>query len=171
MRWALWLGGLLGSACGAQDPGDRPTLRVERVLIDTNVALEAVPGEGAGAHFDVDTDGNWRVFLTCDTALTGYVCDFDVLLSVEPPATLWADSPRELERDDTYWYVDSGALRLLTYTAFDVDELSFRADPGEPLRIDVLLDGAYVPGTIAYSSEGRVQTSAPSMPMEFVPSP
>jgi hypothetical protein len=163
------MAGALGCACGAQDDTDLLTLRVERVSVDTDVSLEPVPGQGAGAHFDVDADGNWRVQLTCDTELTGYVCDFDVLVSVEPPASLSSTRAYDLERDDAYWYVDSGALRLLTYTAFDVDELTFHADPDEPLRIDVLLDGAYVPGTIAYSSQGKVRTLAPSMPMELVP--
>lgn len=165
LAFALSLGLL---ACGSADDRN-PTLRVDRVRIDSGQELSSEPGRGVGAHFEVDGRGRFTAFFTCDTKQSGYVCAFDLIASVEPPLELRDVRGDDLELDD-YWYrIDAGAVRLFAFTAYDVDELRFSAPRGAAVRIDLLLDGASAAEAAAWVGGGRVRQGAPSMPFEFVP--
>jgi hypothetical protein len=159
---------LAAVGCGA-GASENPTLRIERVSIDSGEELRAEPGRGVGVHVEVDRRGRWTTFFTCDTEESGYPCDFDLLASVEPPFELRDVRPRELELDDFWYRVDGGAIHVFAFTAFDVDEISFDAPVGEKLRIDVLLDGRSTREVVAWVDDGAARTSAPSMPFELVP--
>lgn len=156
-------------ACGESSQPEPLTLLVAQAPIDVGAGLEASPGEGVGAHFSVDSDGEWEVFFTCDSVFSGYACEFDAIVSVELPATLEHVDTHMLGRDDAAWRIDSGALQVLAYTDYERDTVRFAADPGEPLRVDVLVDGAYLPETFFWIGGGRVRSEAPSTPFELVP--
>jgi hypothetical protein len=143
-------------------------LYVDQVAIDREVELDVEPGRGVGAHLEVDSEGTWNVSFTCDTELSGYVCGFDLVASVEPPFEIARVRERDFEFDDLWLRHDAGAMQLLLYTAYDVDGISFRVDPDVPLRIDLLLDGVPAPEVVAWSSGTSVRVGAPTMPVEFV---
>jgi hypothetical protein len=157
------------AACGGHSERANPTARIDTVSIESDVGLVAEPGLGAAAHVEYHSGGGWRVVFTCDTELSGYVCDYDLIASVDPPGELSLNRANDFETDD-YWYrVDEGAVRVLAFTAFDRDEVSLLTEPGVPLRIDLLLDGAEVRRAVAWPSDGSVRTSAPTLPLEFLP--
>ena len=51
---------------------------IESVPIDAGSGLSADPGEGAGVFVEFLGDGQWNVWLTCDTELTGRSCAYDI---------------------------------------------------------------------------------------------
>jgi hypothetical protein len=168
-RTLLLVSCVSSAGCGSSPDQNNPTLRVDQVGIEPDVELVPEPGRGAAVHVEYRSGGQWTVVLTCDTELSGYVCDYDVILSVEPPLELGTVRVRDFERED-YWYrIDSGAIRILAFTGFDRDELSLRTDPDAVLRLDALLDGSEVPSAVAWAADGAVRTGAPTLPLEFVP--
>jgi hypothetical protein len=155
--------------CGGRAEQDGPRLHIAAVGIEPDVELVPEPGRGAGTHIEYRRGGDWRFVFTCDTELSGYVCDYDLIASVEPPLELSVVRVDDFESDD-YWYrIDRGAIRILAFTAFDRDDLELRSEAGAVLRVDVLLDGLPVPDTLAWATNGSVQTGAPTLPLEFVP--
>lgn len=169
-RWAtaVWLGALAG-ACGGSAEQPNPTARIDTVEIEADVALIPEPGRGAATHLEYFAGGEWNVVFTCDTELSGYVCDYDLVASVEAPLALEAVRARDFEPDDTWYRLDRGAIHVLAFTAFDSDAITLRTEPGTALRIDVLLDGVPVQSAVAWAARGSVRTRAPTLPLELLP--
>lgn len=160
---------VLLTGCGGAEDGGNPTLRIDRVRIDPGAELELEAGRGVGAAVEVDAEGRFGLTFACDTARSGYACDFDVIASVEAPARLTQVRAKNLEAEDFWYRIDVGALRVFSRTAYDLDEVSFRAPLGEAVRLDVVLDGLSATEPLAWTERGVVQTGAPSMPFELVP--
>lgn len=169
VSWVSPLLVFLLSGCGEADSVELPRLRVARVPIDTDVELEAPPGQGVGTHVEARSGGEWELFFTCDTEVSGYACEFDVIVSVEPGASLVDIDSNASSSFDFLRRIDAGAVSLFAHTSYEIDWLRFSTSAGETLRIDVLLDGAYVPETVFWSARGSVRSGAPTMPLELTP--
>jgi hypothetical protein len=160
---------LLCVGCGSRSEQETPSLRIDVVSIESDVELVPEPGLGAALHVEYASGGTWRALFTCDTEVSGYACDYDMIASVEPPLYLTVDRVNEFEPED-YWYrIDRGAVHVLALTAFDEDEVTLRSEAGAALRVDLLLDGFPVRQAVVWAAEGRVRTSAPTLPLEFLP--
>jgi hypothetical protein len=163
--------GLLALGCGTADDSvyDPPILVVERVPITEDVGLELELGTGAGLFLEVDNAGGWQVTTTCDTELTDYACDWDIVLSVEPGNELSRLRALDLELWDELSRVDEGAIYLRWLTDTDFDAVTFNAPTDAALMVDALLDGREAPRYLFWNARGAVQAGAPSNPVELVP--
>ena len=52
------------------------------VSIDPDLGLSSDAGQGTGVFVEYKTGGHWRIFASCDTAITGYNCNYDVTAQV-----------------------------------------------------------------------------------------
>ncbi len=158
-------------ACGSRSDAEAEPfgLHVAEVGIEPDVGIDVQPGVGAGLFLETTSAGQWTLMTACDSDYSGYACDWDVVVSVAPGARLRAIEIWDAERSDDVFRIDSGALQWLALTGSDIDGLTFETDPGEPLRVDVLLDGESDPRFIYWNWDGAVQSGAPSDPVDLVP--
>ena len=138
--------------------------------IDSGELLDVEPGVGAGVFVEVEPDGVWHVYAGCDTAESGLACHWDVVMSVPISQRLELIEEEGLESNDEVWILDGGALRLLATTRSGFDGVRVRADPGQGVRFDLLLDGAPQPRFFNWVGDGAVQQGAPDLPIILVPS-
>ena len=145
-------------------------LEVFEVEIDTDEQIDVDPGVGAGAFLEYRSGGRWELFTTCDTLISDYLCDYDIFVSVPLGQELERVRGLELERSDEIAHLERGVMRLLLLTGTDFDRVSFRAPPGETLRMDVLIDGIVDPEIVFWNGYGALQFAAPSNPLDLTPS-
>lgn len=159
--------GLFG--CGTVERHEPGVLDVNEVEIEADVWLDAEPGYGAAVFVEYASGGAWEVFTTCDTELSGFVCAYDVLLSVEPGLRLRDVQGVELETEDAVLRHERGVVQLLAYTAFGFDGLRLRTAPGATLRVDAWLDGYADPLNIVWNGYGSVQRGGGTNPLDLTP--
>src|SRR6185295_19088970 len=53
-----------------------------KVSIDPDAGLSTDAGQGTGVFVEYKAGGHWRIFTSCDTAVTGYSCNYDVTAQV-----------------------------------------------------------------------------------------
>jgi len=164
--------GLTASGC-YDDDYDYPPVYDEGVVavceagvvvagIDRGGFLDLEPGRGAGAIVEYAGEGAWRVAVTCDTALSGYDCLWD--LEVTPiDAPIIELMPEGLEdRDSLGRFVlpaDMETVGFVSETATDLDAFTLVTDPGAGLRVDALLDGACAGPFVSWIEESDVVAS------------
>ncbi len=149
-----------------EDPG----LQVFEAPIDTAATLTQEPGVGAGVFIEYLGAGDWHVFTTCDTNLSGYDCRWDVFATV--PDGVWIDDVRggELEVDDQAFTRDGYTAQLTAFTDADYDRMYFHTEPGEPVRFEAYLDDIRDARYIYWIGDGAIHDGAPSNPIDLVPS-
>src|SRR4051812_45395863 len=66
------------------DPGvvvvPHPEPAIADIVIAPTASMATPPGEGVGLFVEYAGDGHWNVFTTCDTAISGTSCNFDVVI-------------------------------------------------------------------------------------------
>ncbi len=141
--------------------------------IDTGVVLDAEPGEGAGAFIEYLGEGRWHVFVACDTTDPASACQWDVVVNGADPVTrstaITGFKSDGLEVDDAVYGTSTGGVALQTFTDDTLDGFFFDTAPGEPIRIEVWLDGVLDPRFIYWPGDGVVHRGAPSDPLDLVP--
>lgn len=138
------------------------------VTIDTGAQMSAGPGDGVGLFVQYQGDGRWDLFTTCDTATSGTPCNFDVVVS--PTAGAFSGVlGTDLGPQSSVALQSDGSIRLVTETDMGTDGVSFDADPGATIEVDVLLDGASQPQFIFAVSGGATLDGMPSDPVDFTP--
>ena len=152
-----------GTTTVATDPG------IADVTIDPAAAMNASPGEGVGLFVEYAGDGHWNVFTTCDTSTSGASCNFDVVISADPSVVLSGVEGQDLSAGDTLSLDGDGSIRLVTDTDFGMNGVSFDADPGATIEIDMLLDGVEQPQFVYAVSDGVLLRGVPSNPVDFTP--
>lgn len=138
---------------------------IESVPIDAGSGLSADPGEGAGVFVEFLGDGQWNVWLTCDTELTGRSCAYDIYATANGIVATGED---DLEADDGL-YEDFNSLQLSADTTVDFDDMLFTTDPGEPVEIEVWLDGQLDGSLVFWVADGTILKGLPTNPTLFVP--
>lgn len=141
---------------------------VRRSAIDTGEGFELDAGRGVGVFVEYDGDGQYRVSTTCDSAYTGYSCNFDVLVNVAEGGDLVDFAPGDLE-DDSLDEISPGFVNLRTVTEYDVDSFTLQTDPGAVLAIDVLLDCGCGNPYLFWIGDGAIHGGSPSNTLELEP--
>jgi hypothetical protein len=138
---------------------------VETVAIDEGGVLDADPGQGVGVFVEYLGAGSWHVWTTCDSEISGAGCSFDLYLDA------WSlDLPRsdDLEVDD-FLDEQGDSLHASFYVTDDTDGVTVEAEPDEPLRLEVWLDGAPDARFVYWVYGGEIYQGAPSNPVDFFP--
>lgn len=142
--------------------------------IDTGATLDLDPGIGAGVTVEYLGDGAWRFAAACDTAISGYPCDWDILVSGVDGAIQRFES-ESLERSDILDWTPSSeggaadAARLVATTDLDLDAFTLDATPGATLDVDVILDGQCGGTYLHFTNAGRV-VNAHTQAVDLTPS-
>jgi hypothetical protein len=142
--------------------------------IDSGSKLELDPGVGAGVTAEYLGDGAWRFATACDTALSGYPCSWDILVSAVDGEIEHFDS-ESLERTDVLASgpsVQGGpddAVRLVATNDYDLDAFTLDATPGATLEIDTILDEQCGGSYVHWLDAGRV-VSAQTQTVDLTPS-
>jgi len=142
--------------------------------IDSGSKLDLDPGVGAGVTAEYLGDGAWRFATACDTAISGYACNWDILVSAVDGEILHFDS-ESLERSDLLARspsVEGGpddAVRLVATSDYDLDAFVLDATPGATLEVDTLLDEHCGGSYVHWLHDGRV-VNAHTQAVDLTPS-
>ncbi len=159
-----------GSPSTSPDPQDPAPDAIPAVSVDPNATMTTYPGEGVGLYVEYEEGGHWYVYTTCDTAISGASCAFDVIVTPELGASLSSVEGMELEANDAIKLYDDGSIGLVTDTAYGMNGVAFDADPGALVEIDMLLDGVPQPALVYYVDRGVLTAGVPGNPVGFIPS-
>ncbi len=166
-----WMCTLPLVACSSADrEGTTQTgpIDVPAAVIDTGATLADVePGKGVGVFVEYTSGGNWRVSTACDTEVSGAGCVWDVIVSTS--GELRDLEGEALEVEDYLDRDGPGSARLVTYTTRGTDGLTFRTDPGEAIRLDVVLDDIAEGRFIYWVGGGAVHNGAPTSIIDLLP--
>lgn len=147
------------------DP-DRPLDEPVLVEIDVGAQVGNVePGAGAGVFVETDEAGHWRVYVACDTDVSGYECGYELFVQGEGVSI---DAAQELEPGDDFDQYE-GEVDLYFATTNDFDGVTLHAVPGAPLTLTMYLDGASQPELIYWVGGGVQNEGAPTNPIIFAP--
>ena len=154
-----------------QDDGYTPPAQddPQLVAIDTDAVIEAEPGEGVGLFVEYAAGGTWRIWTTCDTNYSKYICTFDGFLSVDLESDLSDLTNEALEGVDDVGVVEPGVAQFHLETGSDIDALTFVTTPGAVVRLETYLDGVAEPRFVYWFGEGVLHTGAPTNPVDFQP--
>ena len=151
------------------DPTVDVTPAVAEIAIDPGATMSSDPGNGVGLFVQYDQGGHWNLFTTCDTAITGTSCNFDVIVSADRDVLIDNVQGVDLEDRDSVTLNPDGSVNLVTDTSFGSQGLSFDADPGAVIEVDMLLDGVAQPRFVYVVSDGDLLDGVPSNPVDFAP--
>jgi hypothetical protein len=138
--------------------------------IDADQGIVVEPGRGVGALIEYTSGGAWRLTTVCDTELSGWGCNWDVIVSTARPSQLSGFEQEGLESNDYLDWESDRSVRLVASTSYDVDGFWTFAEPGAALRVDVYLDGEPAPGYIYWIGDGALHRGAPENPIDLIPS-
>jgi hypothetical protein len=157
----------------AEVPDRAPPPSIEiasaRESVDADAVMSVRPGEGAGIFVQYASGGHWNVFTACDTNRSNQPCRFDILISADSTVAFSDPQGQQLEPVDVLTLGADGSIRLQTGTALKLDGVSFDADPGATIRVDVLLDGEARPDLLNWISGGELRQGATDDPVDFTP--
>ncbi len=130
-----WTSGTAPSG-GASSSGAAPTL----VDVDTNQTLTAAPGKGVGVFIEYQAGGHWHVWWTCDTALTGLPCAFQVGVSVASGAIVNV-ATEALASGDQITQLDPTSVQATTITTTAIHGMTFDTAAGSVITLDAQVNG------------------------------
>lgn len=150
------------------DPGPSEPL-IADITIDTAASMLANPGDGVGVFVEYAGAGHWDVYTTCDTSISGTSCNFDLLISADARVQLFNVEGVDLNPYDALTLNSDGSIQLVSDTDFGMNGVSFDADPGATIELDVLVDGISRPEYVFVVSEGALLEGVPTNPVDFTP--
>jgi len=123
--------------------------------IDTNAAIDAPPGLGAGVLVEYASGGHWHVRTVCDTTTTGEACAYEVRAQAlgSPVTSLTGEA---LETGDSASYADADTAVLLSSTSTDDDGMRFETVPGVVVTFSSFLGGVRYADDISWITAGAV---------------
>jgi hypothetical protein len=146
---------------------DEPML----VNIDSDVALDAKPGDGVGVFVEYYAGGTYRIWTTCDTNFSGATCPFDIFTSVDTSSSIIAITEENLEKFDSITVQQTqGTVDLHFETDSDYDAIEIDVTPGAILRVEALIDGTSDPRFVYWFGNGVLHEGAPTSPVDLSPS-
>jgi len=144
------------------------TTQVKGVAIDTDAQLVTDAGQGAGVLVEYMNGGHWHIWTVCDTAISGYRCDFDMTAQAigAKVSNLLAE---QLESDDVSISYCSDTAILGVTTGTDFDGLWFDTTPGATVRITAALGQTLYENVLYWTTGGVVHDDANANPLELTP--
>jgi uncharacterized membrane protein YgcG len=167
---------------GYTGPNTNPTqTTVAQVAIDADATLAAKGGDGVGVFVEYATGGHWHVFTACDYNLPtnqGMPCAFDVFAAAltsthgagAPGAGLSNAKGESLADKDEVSIQGDGTVHLFAETTTGLNGMTFDADPGVTVEVDVYLDNTEDAHFIYWIGDKVLHQGAPSDPLDLVPS-
>lgn len=161
-------------ACG-YDNGDKE--RVEAIdltatsvaSIDTDAQMDNLES-GVGVFVQYAAGGTWTIQFACDTESSGLDCLWDVYAYTTNGGPIYSFSELDLESADYASVSTDGVARLMPITTTDLDGIELVIDEGEPLTLDVRLEGETEPNQfIFWMSDGEVVQGAETAVVELTP--
>jgi hypothetical protein len=147
-------------------PTDKPML----LNIDSDVALDAKPGDGVGVFVEYYVGGRYRIWSTCDTNTSGLSCPFDIFTSVDTSSAIAAVTTEDLESFDSVNINEAqGTVDLRFDTDSDYDAVEIDVTPGAILRVELYLDNQSQPRFIYWFGDGVLHQGAPTNPVDLNP--
>jgi hypothetical protein len=138
--------GLLGDGA----PSATPML----VKVDTNKTLGASAGEGVGVFAEYDAGGHWNLSWTCDTAISGQSCNFQINVSVSK-GTITGATSNGFADPDTLVTTNAG-LTATTTTSTTLQGMLFDSDPGAVITLSASLSGEYSGSFLFFVQDGEI---------------
>jgi hypothetical protein len=137
--------------------------------IDEGVTLEPTFGfgHGAGLFVEYETGGLWTVFTSCDTLDSGFECQYEINVSTHYP--FYSLDGFDLEPGDAVESYSDYDFTMFSWTDVDWDEMQFTTEPGQPVQIELVLDGFVEPAFFRWGGDGAVYEGAPYSPVVFQP--
>jgi hypothetical protein len=153
-------------------PPPPPLEAPKQVLIEPNKALEVRAGEGEGVGLFVEyaSGGHWHLWTSCDTNLSGAVCNFSAFVKVVDGAEITNLKGEELETTDVVEDLGNGTIHLSAQTSSEFDGISFDTTEGAAIELDAYLDDEPDPHIVYWFGEGVLHQGAPTNPIDFKPS-
>lgn len=124
------------------------------VEVDTDQVMNADPGQGVGVFIEYATGGKWHLWWTCDTALTGQDCDYDVLASVDSGAITDVDATSLTGGTATTPSANEVEARIRTSN--QVHGITFTTNPGEVLTVQATMSGISDGSFLFFVQDGQV---------------
>ncbi|AKT39449.1 hypothetical protein [Chondromyces crocatus] len=154
---------------GYVEPPPPPPAQPMLVSIQTDATVSAEPGEGVGIFVEYASEGEWRIWTTCDTNYSDIACRFDIFASVDVDSELHEFSGVSLEGRDQATLYEEGVVYLSASTASDIDEMRLVTTPGAIVRLEVYLDDVAQSRYVYWQGDGVLHQGAPSNPVDFEP--
>jgi hypothetical protein len=171
---AAALGGALAVGCVVADTPDisessnAATAAVDSVPIDTNATLDTGAGNGVGVFVEYASGGHWAIFTACDTATSGEICSFDILVSAGM-GSIQSFAGQSLGATDSLELNSDGSLELVARTAMGLDGVTFDTAPGVAIAVTVSLDSLEQARFIYWVGSGILHRGAPTDPVILAP--
>jgi hypothetical protein len=144
------------------EPGDPA---IETVPIDEGETLQADPGEGVGVFVEYLGSGQWNVWASCDTEFSGVACTYDVFVTADG---LIIEDDLDLE-DNDFIDEDFDFAHFGFDTDFDTDGVAFSTFTGDPVQVEVWLDGVDDASVVFWAANDKIYEGMPSNPAVFQP--
>jgi hypothetical protein len=141
---------------------------IDDVTVDTGATMATSPGEGVGLFIEYAGDGHWDVYTTCDTDISGAACSFDVIITPDS-RTVSNIEGYDLYASDSVSLLSDGSIQLVADTDYGMNGVSFDADPGATIQVDMLLDGVEQPRFVYAVSDGALVSGVRTNPAAFTP--
>jgi hypothetical protein len=144
-------------SAGSTTPSATPML----ATVDTNVTMNASPGEGVGVFSEYDTGGHWHLWWTCDTDISNQSCPFDVTVSAVTGTITNASSDQFAPSDmlitpSTPASGESGEIEAKTVTTVASEGVLFDTDPGATITVTATIGGLYNGRFLFWVQGGKV---------------
>jgi hypothetical protein len=146
---------------------------VPRVYVETDKHLTSAGGQGAGLFVEYTSGGHWYLWTTCDTAITGSGCAWEVdaqALSGTPTNVASASSSA-----DGVGVLCPDTVSMSLVTRGEVDGVTFDLPAGVGIRLGSTIGGAadprfvFVFGHYGDASTAGVRSGLVSDPIDVVP--
>ncbi len=137
-------------------------------IVDSNQTMNADPGQGVGVFVEYDAGGHWNLWWTCDTAISGLSCNFNLKVTAESGE--FANISSDHEAGDNISAPDASTISALTTTNSNLVRVTFDSAPGAIIRVDATVSGAPDPAIFFFVQDGKVRgdyKGALTNPMRF----
>ncbi len=159
------------SGCIVDPSRSTPTVTTSVVPVDTGLAMTASPGNGVGVFVEYAGGGQWHLWWTCDTYVSGSDCDFLVNVRVVNGSRRM-NGPLVPVGTNVNISTLSDGFEATSLTSTDLVETRFSTDPGATIEVYADVDGNADPRIFFFTQNGQVPAEysrgALSNPVHFV---
>lgn len=151
---------------------EQPSAKPAQVTIQTGQSLTSDPGKGAGVFIEYRGGGEWSLHTTCDTAIGGGNCSYDLYLTPESGSSVSrAEEDGDGKSTNDAVSIVGGRAEAHLRTTLESDGVKIQVDPpGAGLLVEAWLDGSADPRLLYWIGPDVLHQGAPTNPLLLVPS-